>query len=99
MSLVVVLTRVDGDKDAVHAEAAERLREQVPTLRWVASYRTHGAYDFVDVLEADEETGDARAGARVLADMAGCHSEWLPAEGSALLRAPGGGAPGGGAPG
>jgi hypothetical protein len=101
MSLKVVGLRVDGaDKDAVHARLAGLLRERVPALRWVSSYRTRGGtFDFVDVFEADDEDEDdddveqARA---ALDEVDGLRYEWMDAEASALLRAPGGGAPGGG---
>ena len=60
MSLKVVGLQVDGaDKDAAHARLAELLRERVPALRWVSSYRTRGGtFDFVDVFEVDDEDED-----------------------------------------
>jgi hypothetical protein len=89
---VALLTVQAGDADAVHAEVAALLREREPSLRWVASYRTaDGPCDFVDVFEAD---GDATAAQAALGEVAGLRCEWMDAEASALLRAPGGGAPG-----
>lgn len=97
MSLKVAGVRVDGpDKDAVHARAAELLRERVPALRWVSSYRTRGgSFDFVDVFEADDEDDDAAQARAALDEVEGLRYEWMDADASALLRAPGGGAPGG----
>ena len=98
MSLAVAGVRIDGeDKDTGHARAAELLRQRVPALRWVSSYRTHGgSFDFVDVFEVDEEDDDAEQARAALDEVEGLSYEWMDAEASALLRAPGGGAPGGG---
>ena len=98
MSLKVAGLRIDGaDKDAAHARLAALLRERVPALRWVSSYRTHGGtFDFVDVFEADDEDDDAEQARAALDEIEGLGYEWMDAEASALLRAPGGGAPGGG---
>ena len=97
MSLKVALLTVDGDDaDAVHAAVADLLRERVPSLRWVSSYRTTGgAYDFVDVFEADDEDDDAALAQAALGEVERLRVEWMDVEASALLRAPGGG----GAPG
>ena len=96
MSLKVALLTIEGgDADTVHAQVAELLRERVPALRWVASYRTAGGgHDFVDVFEADDEDDDAAIARAALGEVEGLRCEWLDAEPSALLRAPGGGAPG-----
>ena len=103
MSLKVALLTVDGDDaDAVHTVVADLLRERVPSLRWVSSYRTTGGtYDFVDVFEADDEDDDASLAQAALGEVERLRVEWMDAEASALLRAPGGGTPGGapGAPG
>lgn len=97
MSMQVLALRAEGgDPDDLHARVAEALREHAPTLRWVSSYRVRGgSWDFVDVFEADEEIDDVGAARRALAEIGGLHAEWMDAEASALLRAPGGGAPGG----
>ena len=96
MSLkVALLTVAHGDADAVHARVAELLRERVPALRWVASYRTADArVDFVDVFEADDEDDDAQLAQAALGEVEGLACEWMDAEASALLRAPGRRAPG-----
>ena len=103
---VLALRAEGGDADELHARAAELLRERAPTLRWIASYRVRGgAWDFVDVFEGDEEIDDVGAARQALQELGGLHAEWMDAEASALLRAPGGGGPGrspgapGGAPG
>lgn len=93
---VLALRALGGDADDLHARVAELLRERAPTLRWVSSYRVRGAsWDFVDVFEADEEIDDVGAARQALEELGGLHAEWMDAEASALLRAPGGGAPGG----
>jgi hypothetical protein len=99
VSLKVVGLHVAGDdKDAVHGRVAELLRERVPALRWVSSYRTRGGtFDFVDVFEVDdedEEDDDVEQALAALDEVEGLKYEWMDAEASALLRAPGGGAPG-----
>ena len=100
MSLKVVGLHIDGaDKDAAHGRLAELLRERVPALRWVSSYRTRGGtFDFVDVFEADDEDeddDDVQQARAALDEVDGLRYEWMDAEASALLRAPDGGAPGG----
>ena len=96
MSLKVALLTVEGDDaDAVHAQLADLLRERVPSLRWVSSYRTTGGpHDFVDVFEADDVDDDAALARAALGEVERLRFVWMDAEASALLRAPGGGAPG-----
>ena len=97
MSMQVLALRAEGgDPDELHARVAEVLRERAPTLRWVSSYRVRGgAWDFVDVFEADEEIDDVGAARQALDELGGLQAEWMEAEASAVLRAPGRRAPGG----
>lgn len=81
MAMHVVLLR--GDQD----QAAAALKAALPNLRWVASYRVHGAYDAVDIV--DFQPGEDLDVARRALQDAGIEAEWLPAKASPSLRAPG----------
>ena len=91
----VLLLRLGPDPDAAHERAVSALKGAVPDLRWISSYRTQGPYDAIDVV--DFQPGEDPEAARRALEEAGIEAEWLPAEASPTLRAPGGpgGAPGG----
>lgn len=96
MSLHVLLIAVPGgeDPEVAHSRAVDRTRAALPNLRFVASYRTQGSVDFVDVLELDEESEDPDRVGALLGEDGACRVEVLPAQASALLRAPGSAPPG-----
>jgi hypothetical protein len=97
MQKYVVLTKIEGEPvDELHGRAVRELQRECSDLRWYSSYRVSGPYDYVDVVEL-QKSGDASKPAAVLDRLGFARSEWLPAEASEWLRAPG--SPGGAAPG
>jgi hypothetical protein len=82
----VLLLRFEGTAD--HDSAAAALKRALPNLRWIAAYDVEGAYDAVDIVDLPpgEDPEKAR---RALAEANGVEAECLPAESSAIPRAPG----------
>jgi hypothetical protein len=89
LHVVLVSVRAGEEPEAAHTRAVARTREALPNLRFVASYRTQGSVDFVDVLELDDEREDPGEVAALLGGDGALSAELLPAQASALLRAPG----------
>jgi hypothetical protein len=94
LHVLLIGVRAGEEPEAAHTRAVERAREQLPNLRFVASYRTQGSVDFVDVLELDDESEDPDEVGALLGEDGALSVDVLPAEASALLRAPGSGPPG-----
>lgn len=68
MPTYVILTRLTpesvkapADLKRLERAVSERVRAEVPDVRWVANYAILGPYDYLDVVEAPDEEAVARA--------------------------------------
>ncbi len=67
MPTFVLLTRLTPetvgtprDLKMLEQSVAERIRRDVPQVKWLANYALLGPYDYLDVFEASDETAAAK---------------------------------------
>jgi uncharacterized protein with GYD domain len=67
MPTYVLLTRImpetikdPQDLRRLEKTVSERIRNECPSVRWIANYAVLGPYDYLDIFEAPDETEAAR---------------------------------------